>query len=80
MKRRSSSRARSQRCVAFDRGGQAEDANDSQKKKVASARAEDQKAVDKALLSTIKKEQYLLSYLHTSFSLRNGDKPHEMVF
>ncbi|KAL9090268.1 MAG: hypothetical protein Q9159_002073 [Coniocarpon cinnabarinum] len=51
-----------------------------EKKQVTSARAEDQKAVDKALLATIKKEQFLLSYLHTSFTLRNGDKPHEMVF
>jgi len=51
-----------------------------QAKKVESARAEDQKAVDKALLATIKKTPYLLSYLHSSFSLRNGDKPHEMKF
>lgn len=51
-----------------------------QKKQIASARAEDQKAVDKALLATIKKEPFLLSYLHASFSLRNGDRPHDMVF
>ena len=49
-----------------------------QKKKVASARAADQKAVDQTLLSTIKKEQFLGSYLSSSFSLRTGDKPHEM--
>ncbi|KAB8748963.1 hypothetical protein FH972_026514 [Carpinus fangiana] len=49
-------------------------------KKVASARAEDQKAVDKALLANIKKTPHLLSYLHSSFSLRNGDKPHAMKF
>jgi large subunit ribosomal protein L6e len=49
-----------------------------QKKKVTSARASDQKAVDKALLSTIKKEQLLASYLATTFRLRNGDKPHDM--
>lgn len=49
-----------------------------QKKKVASARAADQKAVDQTLLATIKKEQFLASYLATSFSLRKGDKPHEM--
>lgn len=54
--------------------------HDEQAKKVASARAEDQKAVDKALLSTIKKTPYLLSYLHSTFSLRNGDRPHEMKF
>lgn len=51
-----------------------------QKKQIASERAEDQKAVDKALLTTIKKTPFLLSYLHSTFSLRNGDKPHEMVF
>lgn len=49
-----------------------------QKKKVTSARAADQKAIDQALLANIKKEQFLASYLATSFSLRNGDKPHEM--
>lgn len=51
---------------------------DLQKKKVASARAADQKAIDQTLLATIKKEQFLASYLATSFSLRKGDKPHEM--
>jgi large subunit ribosomal protein L6e len=49
-----------------------------EKKKVASARASDQKSVDQAILATIKKEEFLSSYLATSFSLRNGDKPHEM--
>jgi large subunit ribosomal protein L6e len=46
------------------------------KKKIASARG-DQKAVDKALLTNIKKEPFLISYLGT-FSLRKGDRPHEM--
>ncbi|KAJ5634007.1 60S ribosomal protein L6 [Penicillium herquei] len=49
-----------------------------QKKVVASARATDQKAVDQSILSSIKKEDFLGSYLATTFSLRNGDKPHEM--
>jgi large subunit ribosomal protein L6e len=49
-----------------------------EKKKVASARATDQKAIDQSLLATIKKEQFLGSYLATTFSLRKGDKPHEM--
>lgn len=49
-----------------------------QKKQVASARASDQKAVDKSLLSNIKKEPMLLEYLRSSFSLRKGDRPHEM--
>lgn len=51
-----------------------------QKKKVASGRATDQKNIDKTLLTNIKKESMLGSYLASSFSLRSGDKPHEMVF
>jgi len=51
-----------------------------QKKKPSSSRAADQKAVDKAILSTIKKEPLLISYLASSFSLRKGDRPHEMVW
>ncbi|SMQ46411.1 unnamed protein product [Zymoseptoria tritici ST99CH_3D7] len=50
------------------------------KKEVAGERAEDQKKVDKALLSAIKKEPLLQGYLSTNFSLRKGDRPHEMVF
>ncbi|KAK1150120.1 60S ribosomal protein L6 [Aspergillus melleus] len=49
-----------------------------QKKVVASARASDQKSVDQSILASVKKENFLGSYLATSFSLRNGDKPHEM--
>ncbi|PLN83817.1 60S ribosomal protein L6 [Aspergillus taichungensis] len=49
-----------------------------QKKVVASARASDQKAVDQSILASVKKENYLGSYLASTFSLRNGDKPHEM--
>ena len=52
----------------------------SEKKKVAGTRTEDQKKVDKALLTSIKKEPMLASYLGSTFSLRNGDRPHEMVF
>ncbi|KAL4985815.1 ribosomal protein L6e-domain-containing protein [Aspergillus falconensis] len=49
-----------------------------EKKVVASARASDQKAVDQSILASIKKEAFLGSYLAATFSLRNGDKPHEM--
>jgi len=49
-----------------------------EKKKPSSSRAADQKAIDKAILSTIKKEQHLIQYLASSFSLRKGDRPHEM--
>jgi len=41
-------------------------------------RANDQKAVDKALLSNIKEVPDLKEYLQSTFSLRNGDRPHEM--
>ncbi|DAA73494.1 TPA_exp: Uncharacterized protein A8136_4675 [Trichophyton benhamiae CBS 112371] len=47
-------------------------------KKITSERASDQKAVDSALLAIIKKEEFLDSYLASSFSLRKGDRPHEM--
>ncbi|EFX02508.1 60S ribosomal protein l6 [Grosmannia clavigera kw1407] len=49
-----------------------------QKKVVQATRAEDQKAIDKAIIANIKKVDLLSSYLATSFSLRKGDKPHEM--
>ncbi|CAK7263117.1 60S ribosomal protein L6 [Sporothrix epigloea] len=49
-----------------------------QKKAVTTTRVADQKAIDKALIANIKKVELLGSYLATSFSLRKGDKPHEM--
>ncbi|KAI4863758.1 ribosomal protein L6e-domain-containing protein [Hypoxylon rubiginosum] len=49
-----------------------------QKKEISSSRAADQKAIDKALIANIKKVEMLPSYLASSFSLRKGDKPHEM--
>jgi len=51
-----------------------------QKKKINSSRAADQKTIDKAVLANIKKVDMLASYLASSFSLRKGDKPHEMVW
>ena len=51
-----------------------------QKKEVSSDRAQDQKKIDKALLTAVKKEPMLMSYLGSQFSLRKGDKPHEIVF
>ncbi|WZH39840.1 50S ribosomal L6e protein [Fusarium acuminatum] len=51
-----------------------------QKKEINSSRAADQKAIDKALLANIKKVDMLASYLSSSFSLRKGDKPHEMAW
>lgn len=52
--------------------------NRPQKKEINSSRAADQKAIDKALLANIKKVDLLASYLSSTFSLRKGDKPHEM--
>ncbi|KAI9887407.1 MAG: hypothetical protein M1823_000744 [Watsoniomyces obsoletus] len=49
-----------------------------EKKRPSSARAADQKTIDKALITTIKKEPHMIQYLGSSFSLRKGDKPHEM--
>lgn len=51
-----------------------------EKKAPASERASDQKSIDKPLLSAIKNEEFLASYLKSSFSLRSGQKPHEMAF
>ena len=51
-----------------------------EKKVIKSERVEDQKVVDKALISEIKKTPLLKQYLAASFSLKSGDKPHAMVF
>ncbi|KAH7383652.1 putative 60S ribosomal protein L6-B [Cadophora sp. MPI-SDFR-AT-0126] len=51
-----------------------------EKKKPSTSRAADQKSIDKALLSNIKKEPMLASYLASTFSLRKGDRPHEMAW
>lgn len=50
------------------------------KKEIKAERIEDQKSVDNCLLSEIKKTPMLKQYLASSFSLKNGDKPHAMVF
>jgi len=41
---------------------------------------DDQKAVDVALIKAIEAVPELKTYLGARFSLRDGDKPHEMVF
>lgn len=51
-----------------------------QKKQPTSERASDQKSIDKPILSAIKNEEFLASYLSSSFSLRHGQRPHEMKF
>ncbi|KAK3634507.1 60S ribosomal protein L6 [Elasticomyces elasticus] len=58
--------------------GQGEGAKE--KKQVSGERSGDQKKVDEGLLKAIKKEAMLQEYLKSQFSLRKGDRPHEMVF
>ena len=41
---------------------------------------DDQKAVDAALIKAIEAVPDLKTYIGARFSLRDGDKPHEMVF
>jgi len=41
---------------------------------------DDQKALDAALIKAIEAVPDLKTYLGARFSLRDGDKPHEMVF
>ena len=51
-----------------------------QVKEIKAERVEDQKNVDKALLAEIKKTPLLKQYLASTFSLKNGDKPHMLKF
>ncbi|KAF2451339.1 60S ribosomal protein L6-B [Karstenula rhodostoma CBS 690.94] len=60
---------------AFFKQGEAPEKKETSKDRVA-----DQKAVDKALLATIKKEAHLVDYLSSTFSLRSSDRPHAMAF
>jgi large subunit ribosomal protein L6e len=43
-------------------------------------RKADQAAMDKALAPAVKKVEMLEAYLQSKFSLKKGDKPHEMKF
>jgi large subunit ribosomal protein L6e len=56
------------------------DGETAQKKETDPLRIEDQKKVDKALIANIRKVKDLETYLGSSFSLQNKDRPHEMVF
>lgn len=51
-----------------------------EKKEVKAERVAAQKEVDAALLAEIKKQPLLKKYIATSFSLKNGDKPHLLKF
>lgn len=50
------------------------------KKEIKAEKVADQKTVDSALLSEIKKTPLLKQYLASSFSLKSGDKPHLLKF
>lgn len=43
-------------------------------------RKEDQKTVDNGVMAAISAEPMLKAYLSAKFSLKNGDRPHEMQF
>ncbi|GMM51648.1 ribosomal 60S subunit protein L6B [Starmerella bacillaris] len=49
-------------------------------RKINDSRIADQKAVDAGLLSEIKKTPLLSQYLATPFSLKKGDRPHQLKF
>lgn len=50
------------------------------KKQIAAKRVADQKTVDSALLSNIKKVAQLKAYLNASFALSKGQAPHKISF
>ncbi|ODQ67533.1 60S ribosomal protein L6-B [Nadsonia fulvescens var. elongata DSM 6958] len=54
--------------------------DNAEKKEVKAERVADQKAVDAGLLAEIKKISLLKQYLASSFSLKNGDRPHALKF
>lgn len=47
---------------------------------VSDKRKADQKTVDAGLMAAIAAEPLLKAYLNAKFSLKNGDRPHEMLF
>ncbi|CAM9448878.1 unnamed protein product, partial [Choristocarpus tenellus] len=55
-------------------------AQDSKVSMVSDQRKADQKTVDAGLLKAITAEPMLKAYLIARFSLKNGDRPHEMKF
>eukprot|EP01098_Paradermamoeba_levis_P016915 TRINITY_DN9410_c0_g1_i2.p1 TRINITY_DN9410_c0_g1~~TRINITY_DN9410_c0_g1_i2.p1 ORF type:complete len:167 (-),score=63.78 TRINITY_DN9410_c0_g1_i2:113-613(-) len=55
-------------------------AKEKKEKKIKPERVADQKAVDAELLKAVEKTPLLRQYLASSFSLKNGDRPHDMKF
>ena len=52
----------------------------SQSSTVSDKRKADQKIVDAGLLAAVAAEPLLKAYLNAKFSLKKGDRPHEMLF
>ena len=55
-------------------------AEEAAKKELPASYLEDNKALDAALGPVIQKVPHLAGYMATKFTLRSGDKPHEMKF
>jgi large subunit ribosomal protein L6e len=55
-------------------------ANTKTKTETSEKRKADQKTMDAAILPVIKKTDMLEAYMQAKFSLKKGDKPHEMKF
>jgi len=51
-----------------------------EKKEIPQVKKDDQKAVDAALIKAIEAVPELKTYLGARFSLKQGMKPHELVF
>jgi large subunit ribosomal protein L6e len=61
--------------------GESEFFDENEEKEVVSEeKKEDQKAMDAQLLPVVEGVPYLKEYLKSRFSLKSGDKPHEMAF
>eukprot|EP00850_Spirogloea_muscicola_P014784 SM000108S14228 [mRNA] locus=s108:380186:381345:+ [translate_table: standard] len=56
------------------------DTEKEEKKEVSEERKADQKEIDSALAAVVEKTDNLKAYLSARFSLRSGQKPHELVF
>jgi len=56
------------------------DGKPKEKEPLAESKAADQKAVDKAIISAIKEEEYLAKYLKATFGLTKGQYPHQLKF
>jgi large subunit ribosomal protein L6e len=57
-----------------------EDGQPKPKEKLPESRAADQRTIDNALLSSIKKTDNLSKYLKASWGLSKGQFPHQLVF